>query len=220
MVKPIKTYVSAPLFSVLVFSILSIISSHAIAIECYTPSPNLTSLGDEYYGLDTPVLSNEIQNKLNGLFRAMVGQWKGHMQQHECSGPDNAPRTISRSASVTATARLSSMVGLEVNAEKHDIENRIKSLEQLSLIGSAPTFNLKFVSDNRVVFSERYRKLNQVVKKEKTANQTTEPVKLKTSRITETIYEIEANGGSIDLARRYYINSVYIGEERWQMQRD
>jgi len=82
---------------------------------------------------------------------------------------------------------------------------------------------LKFISDGHVVFADRYRRLNQVGKEKptkKSSEKSAELVKQKTSRITETIIEIDTNGGSLDFARFYYTNGVYIGEEDWKMQRN
>ena len=80
---------------------------------------------------------------------------------------------------------------------------------------------MKFISDGHVVFADRYRRLNQVGKEKptkKSSEKSAESVKQKTSRITETIIEIDTNGGSLDFARFYYTNGVYIGEEHWKMQ--
>ena len=218
MVKPAIAYLSALLFSL--FGL--IYTSHAMAIECYTPSPNLTSLGDDYYALEKQKpLSDEINDQVNALFRAMAGKWKGDMQYLECRGPDRAPRIILRTALVTVKAKLNSELGLEMNADKYDFENRSKRPENLTLVGKTPTFDLKFISNGHVVFAERYRRLNQVGKEKptkKSSEKSAESVKQKTSRITETIIEIETNGGSLDFARFYYTNGVYIGEEHWKMQ--
>lgn len=219
MVKPAVAYLSALLFSL--FGL--IYTSHAMAIGCYTPSPNLTSLGNDYYALEKQKpLSNEIDDQVNALLRTMAGKWKGDMQYLECRGPDRAPRIISRRALVTVKAKLNSELGLEMNADKHDVENKSKRPEHLTLIGKTPTFDLKFISYGHVVFADRYRRLNQVGKEKptkKSSEKSAESVK-KTSRITETIIEIDTNGGSLDFVRFYYTNGVYIGEEHWKMQRD
>lgn len=216
MVKPVKTYVST-----LLLSILTVMSSHALAIECYAPSPNLVALADDYYGLEKPEpLSYADNNKINALFRAIAGNWKGDMQHFECRGPDRAPRIISHTATVTAKAKLTSEMGLAINAEKNNLKSRTKRPEHFTLIGNTPTFDLRFINDNHVVFAERYRRLNQVGKKEKPNAQQNKPAKQKTSRITETIVEIELHSGALHFVRSYYTNGVYIGEEHWQMQRD
>lgn len=233
MVKPVKAYLSS-----LLLSIAGVMfASHAIAVECYTQSPNLTKLQDDYYGLDRPApLSREDTNKVNAVFRAMAGQWKGNMWHLECRGPDRAPRTISNTALITAKANLVSTTGLDINAKKHDAKNKTKKPEFIALIGKNPAFDLTFTPDDHVVFSERHRRLNQVSIEEAPVEKPSlisklksilgskkkqaEPIKQPTSRITETIYDIVVNGDSLSLARHYYTNGVYIGEERWKMQRD
>ena len=218
------------------FGMLSMMISHATAAECYMPSPNITRLGDDYYALDKqPPLSNEENNQINILFDAIAGEWKGDMQYLECRGPDSAPLVTTRTASITANMKLSSIIGLDIHAQKLDIENRIIRPEHVALIGNTPVFDLEFYDSHHIVFAERYRRLNQIGKKEQPTKPTTkpttkpadkkpvkpaEPVKQKTSRITETIYEVRLNGGSLYLARFYYTNGVYVGEESWHMQRD
>ena len=135
MVKPAIAYLSALLFSLSGL----IYTSGAITIECYTPSPNLTSLGGDYYAFEKQKhLPNGIDDQVNTLFRAMAGKWKGDMQYLECKGPDRAPRIISRRALVTVKAKLNSELGFEMNADKHDVKNRSKRPEHLTLIGKKP----------------------------------------------------------------------------------
>jgi len=216
-----------------------IFSTSAAAEECYKPSPNLLSAEDEYYNLDDTVkLSNAQHKQLKAFFRSIKGQWKGELAYRECRGPDRAPRIKTRSATISAKTTLTSPEQVAITAQKSYIENRTKKRESFPLFNVKNIYDVHFPDPNTLVFSEKYRRSNNYAtpSQSKTvkpsiaqAKKYKNPVEVrtqsqlartKTSRFTETIYEVTSNNNTLSLLRSYYANGVYIGEERWLMRAD
>lgn len=171
---------------IIVITMLTLLShvAYANALDCYAPSPNLTTFGDAYYDLEnTSVLSDETKNKINTFFGALAGQWKGNAQAIECSGPDRAPQIKSSDATITARARIDSVMGLSVNANKHYVQENIKKSELLALLGNSAVFNVELAGDHHLVFSEKYRRLNTPLKKQN-PNATSSNLKTIINKIT------------------------------------
>ncbi|MFW5432041.1 MAG: hypothetical protein ACKE5M_07040 [Methylophilaceae bacterium] len=210
MVKASKLFFTTLLLGAFIFS------NNVVAKECYEPSPNLVNLNDEYYNLDETIkLSNEDKDTLNNFFRSATGKWKGTSQHIECRGPDRAPRKIVKNAIVKAKAKLASRTQLTINAEKDYTEERVKKSDNFTLLNLKNTYNLAFPGNNSLVLSEKYRRANNYQANSKdTKNKTT---KIRTSRLSETIYEISSSTNALTLTRLYYTNGVYVGEETWFM---
>lgn len=211
-------------------------SNSAVAKSCYEQSPNVANADDDYYNLDDTVkLSNDESNQLKTFFKRIRGNWKGEIVYSECRGPDRAPRIITKRATVTAKATLPSSQQVAINAQKHYTEARVKKPENFSLFNIKNIYAVAFPENNTLVFSERYRRTNSYVPTTKTASNKptikqakkyknaaeisakTQLVKNRTSRITETIYEVTLNANSLTLLKSYYTNGVYTGEEKWLM---
>lgn len=171
---------------IIVITMLTLLShvAYANALDCYAPSPNLTTFGDAYYDLEnTSVLPDETKNKINTFFGALAGQWKGNAQAIECSGPDRAPQIKSSDATITARARIDSVMGLSVNANKHYVQENIKKSELLALLGNSAVFNVELAGDHHLVFSEKYRRMNTPLKKQN-PNATSSNLKTIINKIT------------------------------------
>jgi hypothetical protein len=154
---------------IIVIAMLTLLSNmaYANAVDCYAPSPNLSTFGDAYYDLEnTSALTNETKNRINSFFGSLAGEWKGNAQAIECSGPDRAPQIKSIDAIINAKARLDSVMGLSVSANKHYVQENIKKSELLALIGNSAVFNVEFADDQHLVFSEKYRRMNTPLKKQ------------------------------------------------------
>ena len=230
---------------IIVTAMLSLLShvAHADNVACYAPSPNLSAFGDAYYDLEnTSELSDEAKNSINAFFNTLAGQWRG---------PDRTPIVQSHDATISAQAHLNNMTSLSIDAKKHDIDKGIKQSETLALLGNTAIFNLEFVGDSHLIFSEKYRRLNKPVSKadpkattstlrnilnkitgnNKTDdttsnNSTTDSTKKKapetrrSSRITETIYDVILENNVLIVSRSYYTNGVFTGGDLWQLFRD
>lgn len=239
---------------IIVTAMLSLLShvAHADNVACYAPSPNLSAFGDAYYDLEnTSELSDEAKNSINAFFNTLAGQWRGDARTIECRGPDRAPIVQSHDATISAQAHLNNMTSLSIDAKKHDIDKGIKQSETLALLGNTAIFNLEFVGDSHLIFSEKYRRLNKPVSKadpkattstlrnilnkitgnNKTDdttsnNSTTDSTKKKapetrrSSRITETIYDVILENNVLIVSRSYYTNGVFTGGDLWQLFRD
>jgi hypothetical protein len=230
------------IIAILIFSTL-ICANHAVAKDCYETSPNLINSNDAYYDLDkTKTLTNEEKNQVNNLFRKISGQWKGSATYTECKGPDNAPRTTARNATLTLKAKQTSTSSLTIHAIKKYAQERVKRSDNLTLLGSSSIFGFGFIDDNHLIFSEKHRRMSKNQKPKITkdmASSNTETIinksgdntkavkdsvyqvantgKNKISRITETIYDISLNANRLTFTRSYYTNGVYTGEELWVM---
>jgi len=213
--------------------------AYANTSTCYAPSPNLSALGDDYYDLErNHDLSNDEQGQINAFFNAMAGKWKGDAHYTECRGPDRAPIIKSGNAAISSNIQLSAETVLSIVTKKHDVEQRIKKSEHLSLLGGTPVFSLSFESDSHLIFSEKFRRLNKPVEKPEPVKKpsvlrkilnkitgrqntsTSPPAKPKFSRISETIYDIQFVNGLLLISRSYYTNGVFTGGEQWQLSRD
>lgn len=215
---------------------LILFSQQALATNCYEHSPNFD---DQYYNLeDTATLSYDEKNALRQLLSTMGGRWVGQMQYIECRGPDSAPRIITKTATLRTKNKFSNDGSISAQAEKTYIDARIKKLETLNLMGNGSFFNFVIEPGKQVTFSEKYRRQNNVQPKidktkpssnnqtiiDKTSKTSRQVIstynkekKKKTSRITETIYDIKLNGSQLVITRAYYTNGVYTGEEIWRL---
>lgn len=237
----LKTNITA----ILILSTL-ICANQAIAKDCYEKSPNWTASDDTYYDLDkTVTLTNEEQNKVNNLFNKVTGKWKGNITYIECRGPDSAPETKMRKGLVTAQIKSATKNSLAIEAHFNYIKDRIKQSESIELLGNSPVFTFKFIDDDHLSFSEKYRRMNvkktKKITTENTASSNTETIinktsgdtnavkdsvfqvakdsKNRTSRITESIYEINLKANTLTFTRSSYTNGVYTGEELWVLNR-
>lgn len=214
----------------------------AAAEDCYAPSPNLIEAESDYYNLDnTSTLSPGEKQRVNSLFRTLAGKWKGKATLTECSGPDSAPRINTRHAVLTLKANLTSNGSLNLSADKDYQEERVNRPENLALLSNTPLFEYEFINDTHFVFFERLRKMNigsgKVIIPKNAASSNTQTVlnktgaindavyqvknvkKNKTSRITETRYDVKLTANRFIFARAYYTNGVYTGEEQWTLSR-
>lgn len=213
-----------------------VFTHHAIANECYEPSPNLD---DDYYRLEsTDTITDSEKKLLYQFFQNISGKWRGQLLQTECRGPDRAPRTIKKTARLTTKNSLNSQGELSIQVEKHFTAKRIKKLETVTLLGKRNIFNLD-IRTQQLIFADKYRQINQVqpkadktkpssnnetiidkskedAQKEIVTNYEKEE-RNKTSRLTEVIYDIELNTNQLTIARAYYTNGVYTGQERWTL---
>lgn len=176
-------------------------TNNVAATKCYEKSPNLISLKDKYYNLETiKILTAEEKTKLNTLFDKIEGEWKGDLIHIECKGPDSAPRRRSKTASIESIIKLKSNNNVTFSANK-SYTNNVTRNEILTLLGDLRIFELEFLNMNSIVFSERGRKKNVT----------------KGSRLTETIYKITLNHDSLIFVRSYYSYGVFVAEEKWSM---
>lgn len=234
MAKATKLFLSSLLLSV------SIFSNSVVASTCYESSPNLEDQKDNYYDLeDTVELSHTQKDQLKRLLSSLKGKWEGQSFYLECRGPDRAPKTTTSNAAVKAKANLTSSTRLSVKAEKNYLNNRIKKSDNFTLPNIKNLYHFEFTARNTLVFSEKYRRSNNLnikpVKAKTSSNTTTivdkvrhsgpityKIVKTKkklSSRLVETIYELRFMNSSLILTRSYYNNGVYIGEELWRLNR-
>lgn len=214
---------------IMMIALLSFISNLAYANSevCYQTSPSLATLGNAYYDLEnTSVLSDPEKNRINAFFSKLVGKWRGHASAIECRGPDRAPQRIVHDVTLDANVHINNLIGLSMQANKQLIKARVRKSESLLLLGNSTVFDLAFVDDNHLTFSEKYRRINQPTPQPdpKTKNNTlnsTQTIARATrfSRMTETIYHVILQNQALIVSRSYYSNGVYAGEDLWTLSR-
>ena len=178
-----------------------VLSSNVVAKDCYEKSPNLIKLKDKYYDIEeTKNLSGDEKSKLNFLFDKIEGKWEGESSYSECKGPDRAPSKEYKTFTVASTIKLNSNNDLMISANK-SYSNNITRHEVITLLGKVRIFELAFLNNTSVLFSERALRKN--------INGGVHNV--------ETIYEITFNNNSLIFVRSYYSNGVFVAEEKWSM---
>lgn len=224
--------------STLFFSMMSFFSN-AYATDCYSSSPNLENQKDAYYNLDdVEPLSNQEQNEISGFLKKITGKYKGNITFIDCIGSDSAPETLTRKAKVVVENYQSNNGTLTFNAKINDTKNRIKSADSFTLFGDVPVFDYQLIDENHIVFSEKFRRTNKnknlvksspisntnsIINKastditDKTFNIQPTTIKNRSSRLTETIFDLLLVNGGFTLTKSFYINGVFAGEERWQL---
>jgi len=230
--KPSKTFWLAILSSMMIFS------GNVAAKDCYELSPYLEESEDDYYNLEETIkLKDEEEKALITFLKGVTGKWKGEGIYKECRGPDRAPRTLTSSATIKAKINAAASTKLDVVAEKRIVAKRIKRSDKFALPNLANTYNFHFANTHTLIFSEKYRRSNQLNVKpeepkassntisiiEKIDNPDATPIPKKatkkpSSRLVETIYKVERQGKRLTITRSFYTNGVYVAEEKWSMQ--
>lgn len=197
-----KACIRTLILSVLVFT------SNAFAATCYERSPNLDSLGDEYYNLDEPMtLSNVQQDQVKTLFRQLRDKWRGAGTHMECLGPDDAPEEKVFATQLWAKTESNNPLHIAFNTKIKNLDNGVSYTERTDLLGNTPVFSFESISTNHIVFAEKYRSATGVVKKNKT----------RFTRLVENIYDISLNNDKFHFIKLYYINGIYVAKDEWHL---
>ena len=187
--------------AVLIFGISSF-GNNVHALSCYEKSPNYVNLADEYFNLESPrYLSDKDKEMLNTLYSKIEGKWEGELQEIECKGPDSNPRMEYDNYELNAEISPTSNAGLTIRAEKYNVTQKIRKGTTVTLLNNTPTFEFNFVTDDHLIFSDRYRRRN--------VNGS--------SRLNEYIHEIKINGNTLEIKISLYVNGVHVSEEIWTL---
>jgi len=188
-------------------------SQSALARDCYEQSPNYN---ETYFDLEeTAKLTKAQAEQIKATLAALKGEWEGESIAIDCWGPDNAAYTSSNNSNIKLKAKVASNSSLSINAQKHNVERRIKQVEIVNLLGSPQVFDFSFSNNGTdFAFSEKFRRLNNNGNKNEKTN------RLQNSRLNEIIYEVNPGKGTFKLTRYFYTNGVYIGEDQWSMHRN
>ncbi len=190
----------------LIFLCTILLSKSVTAASCYDPSPNLADQADEYYNLEEAItLSNEEQNKIKSLFEQLRGNWTGQGTHSECFGPDSAPDERTNQVKLKLKTESNNAMHIALNAEIKNTENGITRQERMDLIGPNPLFSFEAMTDNHIIFSEKYRTATGLVKQNKK----------RLTRLVENVYEIKLMENQFHFIKYYYINGVYVAKDDW-----
>lgn len=183
---------------------LFIISTNAVAVDCFEKSPSLVSLGDDYYGVAT---SREITAKdkeeLKSFYRALSGKWEGRAIFTDCKGSEKAPRKKIKNAK--ASMEIAGQDKLKISARMYfEDSDKVKQRTD-KLLRNEQVLSFKFVNSRHLEYAELMRVTNVVVG----------------ARLVETVYTINIeNEDMLTFSLLYYVNGVFIGDEKWSMTRD
>ena len=209
----------------LIFLCTIFFSKSVIAASCYDPSPNLAYQADEYYDLEKAItLSNEEQNQIKSLFEQLSGKWTGQGTHSECYGPDSAPDERINQVKLKLKTESNNALHIAFNTEIENTDNGITRQERMDLIGPNPIFSFEAITDNHIVFSEKYRTATGVLKpnkkpstSDKNTNQSEveKQKKKRFTRLVENVYEIKLMDNQLHFIKYYYINGVYVAKDDW-----
>ncbi len=209
----------------LIFLFTILLSKSVIAASCYDPSPNLVDQGDEYYNLEEAItLSNDAQNQIKSLFEQLRGNWIGQGTHSECYGSDSAPDERINQVKLKLKTESNNALHIVFNTEIKNIDNGITRQERINLIGKNPIFSFETMTDNHIVFSEKYRTSTGVLKQNKkpstteknsTPSENEKQKKKRFTRLVENVYEIKLINNRLLFIKYYYINGVYVAKDDW-----
>lgn len=180
------------------------LSAPAYSGECYKVSPNLASLGDQYYSMGAHQKPSDSDIKqLDRYFSAIEGDWSGNAQVIECPGSMENPEERKASLGVESTMQSNGEGSLKIDHETYNRSDRTIALEKLELSGNAD--NQRFeLSGRGVVFEQKYRVPN--------ADGGT--------RLFEKIINTSGMSDTLSIRITTYVNGYLASKETWELERD
>lgn len=161
---------------------------------CYTPSPSITVLGDEYYALDHEIkLDKASASSLQALLHSLKGRWQGDLTETSCTGPDHTPKRKVSHLKTTADLSVNSKGELVIKARKSGYVDSIEKGETILLFANASMYDFE-QKGNLIHASEKLRIRS----------------KNGSSRLLETIINLNLQGEELRLKVEYFSNGVYV----------
>lgn len=183
---------------------LLMISSTLTHAQCFEPSPNLMTLGDNYYRqMQRHQWSNLESKQKDELQEETEGRWEGEYSEIECLGTEKNPREKQKSANL-----------------KVEFQNAMKGILKMSAWKSF-TSEKKTTSDVVMMFDDHHIFAGSV---SKSSIEATEIHSARLGggghRMDEIVTKLELNGDQLRLIRKIYFNG-YLGRvERYTLKRD
>jgi len=135
-----------------------LVSNISFAASCYEKSPNLISLGDQYFDLEnTKSLTHSDKNALNSALKKMVGNWKGKGSTFQCIGPELDPTAENKPFTLSAKITTNASNELHIETEKHLTDEKIRFYEHLFFFGDVNSYQSVSITANKIVFEEKFR---------------------------------------------------------------
>jgi len=179
------------------------ISTNAVAVNCYEKSPSLVSLGDEYFGkvVDREITAKE-KDKLKSLYRALSGKWEGRVIFSDCKGSEKAPRKQVKNS--RASMEIADQSKLKISMKMYFEESDKNKQRTDKLLRNEKVLNFNFISSGHLEYTELMRIRNAEIG----------------ARLVENLYTINIeNDDTLTFSIIYYVNGVFIGDEKWSMTR-
>ena len=201
----------------LLFAVVVSCSTPALAITCYSPSPNLLKLGEQYYNLEeAQPLTKKDKQSLSRFYKQLEGRWSGKSKETECRGPDRKPRKEYNSYTIENKITSGSDSSFTMKVKRHRLRDKVnKQTIYQFFVRNAPT-SLIDVSPSRLVVSQRHRLAARGGKPTPVSDKlaSTKSVgQRKFSRIIETLIELTLKSNRLSIKKQVYSNSVLVMEE-------
>ncbi len=180
-----------------------LISNISIAASCYERSPNLISLGDQYYDLDVVPLTPEERKAIIAIAKKMVGHWRGEGTLFQCIGPDDNPVVENRTLSLTANMAIDASGALQITTEKYIKEDNMRFTDNLVLFSNLAEQSASIIPDGFEVIEKFRPKTNE-----------------KYRPLTEIIHSVTYGQSNLTYRLSRYINGYLAIEERWELIRN
>lgn len=120
------------LLSLAIISCLTL-SSHAVAITCYEPSPTIQA-GDDVFDYKPPeTLSTSEQKKLQTFLSRLQGSWQGTTERTLCTGSENNARKKLSHSEINMTVEDDSRRSIAVRSDIYMPEKKSRYSEKFSL---------------------------------------------------------------------------------------
>ncbi|OZG73332.1 hypothetical protein BTA51_09870 [Hahella sp. CCB-MM4] len=179
-------------------------SKTTLAAECFAPSPNLQKEGDDYYELKKTYQWDSDESKLlEDIYRALEGDWTGHVTEFECFGSDKNPRKKLAEASVEARITESTNLLFRMSTEKEYLSSKIVRNEVYHAYNSRILYS-GTVKPNYVEGSDRMHIANA----------------RGGARLQEAVQSISLSGEQVSITRLIYINGYLAREEIYELTKD
>ncbi len=180
-----------------------LVSNTSFAASCNERSPNLISLGDNYYDLDVVPLTPEDRKAIISIAKKMVGHWKGEGTRFQCTGSDEDPGVENSTISLTANIAIDSSGALQINTEKYIKEERVRFQDTLVLFSNLAEQSAAIIPNGFEVIEKFRSKTNE-----------------KYRPLTEIIHSVTYSRQSLIYTLSIYANGYLAEQEHWKLIRN
>lgn len=133
-------------------------TSGAQANNCYQPSQDLASNGDNYYDIVVDAkLDSAARNKLKQVYKLLEGDWSGRLTEMLCKGPERDIQVEYRHYQLESTVKSGQHGSLHVQSDRHWTQERRRQQTSRHLFGHDGAYKLLDISENAFTVSHKYR---------------------------------------------------------------
>ncbi len=175
----------------------------SVAASCNERSPNLISLGDQYYDLDVVPPTPKDRKAIISIAKKMVGRWKGKGTKFQCTGSDEDPEVENRTISLTANITIDSSGALQIHTKKYIEEERVRLQDTLVLFSNLAEHSASIIPNGFEVIAKFRSKVNETYRP-----------------LTEIIHSIIYTRQNLAYTLSIYVNGYLAEQEHWKLIRN